>query len=451
MLWLLPWLSLSVQAAPAVDGGAQVSATARVGTHGCMSTPTDCAWLDFNDAAVVSPWVSARPNDQVSARAALDLRLHGPASGHGLSASTKQQPWSLRMRDAWVSSRSEHTDLKVGIQRIAWGEAQGISVVDTINPLNLEDPTRLDQRLSVLAASFTAHTETLAFTAVAVPYFVPAALPAVDVDLMTDGSDLFDDRFIGDDTIQLGEVESRPDVPRDGLSDTAVAARLRWTPSFGDFGVSWHAGRDSLPQVAGDVTLIGYQTKANRVDVGVPLAYPRQHTYGLTARSALPADITVWAEAALTMPQRTVAQPRANQLSALANLGIIEDVPDPIPETETQDGEPVTRWVIGLDRPLGPVRVVGQWLHGLFTERKQADLKDYALVGIRWTITPTIRLDGTTATDMDGHLTDVGITILHGDNAEITIATTQIRGSDESTLSGLKAASNVRTQVSMQF
>lgn len=451
MLWLLPWFGLSAHAGPAIDGGAEVSATARVGTNGCTSNPSACDWLSFNDAAVVSPWVSARPNTQVSARAALDLRLHGPSSGHGLESSTQQQPWSLRLRDAWVSARSPHTDIKLGVQRIAWGEAQGISVVDTVNPLNLEDPTRLDQRLSVLAASFTAHTETLSFTAVVVPYFVPAALPAVEADLMADASDLFDERFTGGERLELGSMDARPDVPNDGLSDTAIAARVRWTPSFADMGVSWHAGRDSLPQVAGDMSLLGYQTKANRVDVGVPLAYPRQHTYGLTTRTSLPADITAWAEAAVTMSQRTVARPQASQLEALQTLGIIESVPTPIPETETQDGEPITRWIVGLDRPFGPVRLVGQWLHGLFTERRQADLRDYALVGIRWTITPTIRLDANTATDMDGHMTDIGLTVLHGDHAEITVATTQIDGSEDSTLSGLKAASNVRTQVSMQF
>ena len=451
MFWLLPWLGLSAYAGPAMESGATVSATARAGTRGCASAPSTCQWLSFNDAAVVSPWVSARPNDQVSARAALDLRLHGPSSGHGLEPTTQQLPWSVRIRDAWVAARSSHTELRLGVQRIAWGEAQGISVVDTINPLNLEDPTLLDQRLSTLAATFTAHTETLSLTAVVVPTFVPAALPAVDVDLMAGADDLFDERFTGGKTLELGSMEARPDVPEDGLSNTAVAARLRWTPRFADFGLSWHAGRDSLPQVAGTVGLLGYQTKSDRVDVAVPLAYPRQHTYGFTTRTALPADVTAWAEAAVTIPQRTVAQPLSSQLEALETLGVIDSVPRPIPETETQDGEPITRWVIGLDRPFGSVRVVGQWLHGFFTERQQSDLKDYALVGLRWTLTPTLRLDANTATDMDGHMTDVGLTILHGDHAEITIATTQIRGSEDSTLAGLEAASNVRTRFTMQF
>ena len=48
-------------------------------------------------------------------------------------------------------------------------------------------------------------------------------------------------------------------------------------------------------------------------------------------------------------------------------------------------------------------------------------------------------------------MTDVGLTILHGDHAEITIATTQISGSEDSTLAGLEAAPNVRTRFTMQF
>ena len=447
MLWLLPWLGLSAYAGPAMEGGATVSATARAGTRGCASAPSTCQWLSFNDAAVVSPWVSARPNDQVSARAARDLRLHGRASG----PVSRRLRSSCRSPSAFAmlgSPRSSHTELRLGVAHRS-GVRQGISVVDTINPLN-RGP-RFDQRLSTLAASFTAHTETLSLTAVVVPTFVPAALPAVDVDLMAGADDLFDERFTGGKTLELGSMEARPDVPEDGLSNTAVAARLRWTPRFADFGLSWHAGRDSLPQIAGTVGLLGYQTKSDRVDVAAPLAYPRQHTYGFTTRAALPADVTAWAEAAVTVPQRTVAQPLSSQLEALETLGVIDSVPRPIPETETQDGEPITRWIVGLDRPFGSVRVVGQWLHGFFTERRQSDLKDYALVGLRWTLTPTLRLDANTATDMDGHMTDVGLTILHGDHAEITIATTQISGSEDSTLAGLEAASNVRTRFTMQF
>ena len=438
-------------AADTVSWGGEIAATARVSTSGCIDQPDRCQWTHFNDTAVVSPWVSAKPNDQVSARAEIALRFHGEGRGHGLESDTEQMPWSIRIRDAWVSARTEHTELKLGVQRIAWGVAQGISVVDTINPLNLEDPTRLDRRLSTLSGVFTAHTETLSISGVFVPFFVPAALPEADVDLMAGADDLFDERFTGRKNLELGELESRPDVPQDSLKGTAVAVRLRWTPPAGDFALSWHAGRDSLPQVAGDLSLLGYQTKSDRVDVGVPLAYPRVHTYGFTARTELPQDVTAWVETAAQVTQQTSVRPRKNQLEALETVGVIDSVPSPIPETEMQDGEPIIRWIVGADRPFGPVRVVAQWLHGFFTERRQADLNDYGLLGLRWTITPTLRLDTNTASDFKGHMVDAGITFLHGDAAEITVAATHIGGPSDSALGGLKSASNLRTTLSMRF
>jgi len=450
-LWLPLLASTSGALASDTNWGAQISATARAGIHGCTGGPQSCQWIHFNDTAVVSPWVSAKPNDQVSAKAEVDLRFHGPGSGYGLGSTTKQTPWSLRFRDAWVSARSDHTELRMGVQRIAWGVAQGVSVVDTVNPLNLEDPTQLDQRLSTLSGVFTAHTETLSITGVFVPFFVPAALPSVDVDLMSSAKDIFDERFTGGQEMELGQLESRPDIPINTIENASMAAQVRWTPSVGDFTLSWHSGRDSLPQVAGELRLLGYQTKQNRVDVGVPLAYPRVHTYGFTARSQLPADITAWAEMAVSIGQRTTVKPSKRQLEDLERLGAIESAPDPIPQTETQDGRPVFKWIAGADRPFGPVRVVAQWLHGFVTERSQDDVNDYGLVGLRWNVTPIIRLDTNVATDLDGHLVNFGVTFLHADTAEITVATTHINGPNSSSLGGLKAASNIRTGISMRF
>ena len=91
--------------------------------------------------------------------------------------------------------------------------------------------------------TYAAHTKTLSLTAVVVPTFVPAALPAVDVDLMAGADDLFDERFTGGKTLELGSMEAEPDVPEDGLSNTAVAARLRWTPRFADFGLMARGAR----------------------------------------------------------------------------------------------------------------------------------------------------------------------------------------------------------------
>ena len=449
--WLAVALLPPAAHASGVEAGAEVTATARVGTHGCMNDPGSCEWIDFRDAAVVSPWVSASPNDSVQARAHIDLRLHGPGDGHGLESQVNTQPWSLRVRDAWVAARGQHTELKIGAQRIAWGVANGVSVVDTINPLNLENPTQFDQRLSLFSGVATAHTETLSLSGIVAPFFVPAALPSADVDLMSTADDLLSSSVPGAGDITLGELASRPTAPSDSIKNTTVGVQLRWTPAAGDFALSWHHGRDSLPQVNGDILLVGYQTNTNAIDVGVPLTYPKIDVLGFTARAPLFAELTGWLETAVTFPEATSAAPSLAQLDGLTKLGTIEAVPDPIPITTTQDGAPILKWIIGVERPFGPLRVTGQWMHGFFTERSQADVRDYALLGLRWTITDVVRLDANGASNFDGHLVNLGCTFLHADTVELSFGTTHIDGTESSAFGGLGVASNLYSRATMRF
>jgi hypothetical protein len=444
----------TAQATDSVQAGASVSGTARVGISECADSIGGCPWINFHDTAVFSPWFTAAPNPNVSARAHVDVRLHGPAGAHGLEDTKNpdaHQPWSLRVRDAWVSARGEHTELKVGAQRIAWGVANGMSVVDTVNPLNLEDPSRFDQRLSTFSMSTTAHTETWSITGIIVPFFVPAALPQANVALMAGAEDLFDQRFTGSESIQVSGLSSRPQAPTDSIQNTSVATQIRWTPTIGDFALSWHHGKDSLPQVSGDVILVGYQTKNDEVDVGVPLVYPTIDIWGFTGRGEVFSDITVWVETAVLFPEQTQASPSAAQLDSLVKLGTISSVPEPIPTSITQDGVPYSKWIAGIERPFGSTTLTAQWLHGFFTERQAEDLKDYGLLGLRWTVSPTIRLDANTASDFQGGFGDLSITYLHADNAEISFGGTYIQGPTTSAFSGLHGASNLRTSMTMAF
>lgn len=451
---LSAWLSFALTASAADSGvhsGADISAAARIGTNGCASDIAECEWVNFRDAAVFSPWASAKPNPNVAARGAMDIRVHGPGAGHADLTAPNQTPWSLRVSDAWVSGRSAHTNLTVGVQRIAWGVGQGYSLVDTLNPINLEDPTRFDRRLSVPALDITAHTGPVSFSGVILPFFVPAALPDLPLDLLTGASDLFDSRFSDGNAIDVGSLETRPEIPANTLAETGFATRLRYSPPVGDFALSWHHGRDSLPQVAGDVVLVGFQTKTDAVDVGVPLAFPKQDLFGFTARSSLFGGLNAWGEVLLVLPERTRAAPTAAQLASLVQLGVIDAAPSPIPETITQDGEPLWKWMLGLDGAIGPVRLTTQWLHGFITERSQADLKDYALLTAQWTALPTVRIDATAVSDFRGHVLTAGLTVLHADEVEITMGATAIDGPEGTSLAGLKSASNVHTAVKVSF
>ena len=437
--------------AESITAGASATATARVGTHGCVDQPSECEWLSFRDAATFSPWVKSEPNTNVAAKGALTFRVHGDGTGHADPMAAETAEWSLRVTDAWVSTRTPNANFTLGIQRIAWGVAQGYSLVDTVNPLDLENPTRFDQRLSSLASDLTLHSETFAASVIVVPFFVPAALPANDSSLTLSAQDLLDERFTGSRTLQIGDLETRPMIPSDVLGETSVATRVRFSPQAGDFALSWHHGRDSLPQVAGDVVLVGFQTKQDAVDVGVPLVFPKRHVLGFTARGGLPGSLTGWAETVVILPENTAAAPTEAQLAGLVNLGVLDAIPDPIPQTVTQDGEPVWKWLLGLDRGVGSVQLTAQWLHGFVTERQQADLSDYALFSAQWAALPTVRLDALGATDFKGHLVNFGVTALHADTAEITVGASIIDGPDDSALAAIKTASNLHTTVTMRF
>jgi len=408
----------------AFDSGGTISTRIRVAPDGSL--------LDFHDSAMVEPWVQARPDSRVTARGALSLRMH---PGTNLTAfedadsAATVLPLSLRLTDAWLMARHERTHLKLGVQRIPWGVGTGISVVDTVNPWDLSNPTRFDQRLSVPAAQLVYARESVSAEFVTVPVFVPSLMPSSGVDLLAGGADLFDAESTGAGDLEINSMESRLSVPGTDVLSGSVAGRLRFSGARMDAALLWYHGIDSLPQVSGEVVLTGFQTDTGRVDVGVPMAYPEVDVGGLTVKGALFSDITGWVEVSVVLPSETSATASQSQLEALQRLGTIETVPDPLPVTVTQDGQPYFRWLTGVDRFLGPVYLNVQWLHGFPTERQQSELSDYGLVLIRYTVTPTVRLSVHGVSDGEGWLSGGEIALLYADNLELDLGVTLVGSS----------------------
>ena len=437
---------VGVAAAEETTAGATVSTNLRLSPTG--------SWLDFRDGAVFSPWASAAPSAQVRARGAVDLRLHNLADFDTLDAASdpaQSQPWSLRFVDAWVAARGEHLTVKLGAQRIAWGVGSGISVVDNLNPIDLEDPTRFDARLSVPAIHSQLSAGSLALEAAWVPFFTPAAMPASGVSLTAGAADLFDAEATGAGAVEINTLQTRLTLPDSGLLSGAVGGRARWSGARADAALSWYSGRDSLPQVSGEVLLTGFQTDSARVDVGIPMLYPRIDIGGLEVKGELLGGSSGWAEVALVLPSATSAAPSAAQLESLEKLGTIEEVPDPIPTTVTQDGQPYARWLVGLDRSVGPVYLNAQWLHGFPTERQGVDLRDYALLAARWSITPVVRLDLSGASDGAGWMAGGALRWLHGDALELSAGYVGIGGPPESALSSFSSVSHGRLGAEVVF
>ncbi len=439
-----------------VSGGGRVESHLRMATTGC--TPQylgDCAWLDFRDTAVLGGWAKARPSDAVVAYGAVDFRLHQGVSAELLDDTAQPEQvinGSIRVQDAWVELRGvgvEAADLRIGVQTIRWGVGAGLHVVDNVNPWNLENPVALDARLPVPAAQLLLHRGAVAFEVVAVPLSFPAALPVDGVELVPTDTDLLDsDAFDG---TEVGGLEARVEPPERTLADGAAGARLAWAAPFGDLAASFYHGVDSLPQASGEMILTGFQTDQNRVDIAVPLIYPRVDVVGLEARGELFADIAGWVEVAGVLPSRARVTASETQLESLATLGTIDEVPDPLPELVTQDGEPYVKAVAGLSRGFGRVFLVGQWLYGYPTERQRADLRHYASLSARITVADPVVFSLRTLSDFGGWLVAGELAILHGDAAELTLGGAWVEGPSDSALGAFRGVSHVGAGAKLVF
>lgn len=459
-------LSLAALALPAgavdADAGGRVGSHLRLALVDCDQDPWACPLLDYGDTAVLGGWARASVGSRAHARIDVDLRVH-----HAVEASTIEESSdpmavvgaSWRVHEAVIDLREvglKGLDLELGVQRAPWGVADGFHVVDRINPWDLENPLALDARLPVPMARALLHKGSVQIEGAWVPIAWPAVLPRQGVDLLPGAEDMIgEDSDFGStfDEVTVNEVEARIEAPSRILGNMGGGARLSWAAPFGDLAATYFHGRDSLPQADGEMVLTGFQTDGNRVDVAVPLTYPLIDVVGLEARGALVADIGAWVEAAVVFPERTVAKASRTQLEALEGLGTIDEVPDPIPNVVTQDGQPYPTWVVGLDRGFGRVYLNLQWVHGFPTERQRSELEDYASLAARITISDTVLLSLQALGDVraQGVMATADLELLHGDAAEIVLGAAWVQAVEGSTLYAFRGASQVHTGISLAF
>jgi len=445
-----------------VDVGGHVGSHLRLGLQDCGDGPWDCPLLDYGDTAVVGGWARAKLNPRAHAALAVDLRLHHAVQAEIMDETTDPMAVlgaSWRVQRAVVDLREvglKALDLELGVQKVPWGTADGLHVVDRVNPWDLENPLALDARLPVPVARALLHRGPVQLEGVWVPIAWPAVLPRQGVELLPGAEDMvgegsdFGDTFDG---VSVNEIEARVEPPDRTLDNMGGGARLSWAAARGDLAASYWHGRDSLPQADGEMILTGFQTSDSRVDVAVPLRYPVVDVVGLEARGELFADIGGWVEAAVVFPERTVAKASQTQLEALERLGTIDEVPDPVPNVVTQDGEPYPTWVLGIDRGFGRVYLNLQWLHGFPTERQREDLQDYASVAARVTLADTVILSLRALGDVRGAgvLGVADLELLHADAASIVIGGAWVQAVEGSSLYSFRGASQAHGGVTLEF
>ena len=427
-----------------------VGANLHLGVLTCGGNVGDCPFLEFQDLAVVGGHVGGEPSESV--RFQLDglFRLHQGTEVHNVEDTDDVrsiQPWSVDINEAWIAAEGNHVDVRIGQQRFAWGVADGINPVDVVNPYDLRDPTRFDRRLGIPAARVILHAKQAALDLAYVPMFRPARLPE-SLDVLENADELFNFDDVGGGDVDIGEFETRTTVPDNRIGFNALAARASVSAPFADMAASFYYGRNSLQGVGGEARLVGF---GNSVDVGIPVVWPRQIIGGLEAKGPLFLDIAGWFETAVVFPERLTVTANRAQLESLIPLNIIDEVPDPMPEAVTQDGEPYVRTVVGLERFIGRFIINVQWMHGLPTERTKDALRDYAAMGVLLTASDVTRITLRGLTDGEGFLAGADVELLHADAMTVTIGSTIIIADPLLALGLIMPLSNVSASVELKF
>lgn len=446
--------------------GGYLESTLNLGVGDCGGG--DCRFLNFRNLNVLGVALEATPSDAVEVQAAVDIRnlnFTEIEALDDLGDADRVQPVNFRFRAAWVALYDflvPRLDLMVGAQRHAWGVADAWVPTDRIDPFDLEDPTRFDRRLSPPSVRLAYTAGPVRLEAAVLPLFVPGALPveSFDITSLGDPQEVFSlAEFRGSGQPSIALTETPTETPAPALENVQTAARVVWDSPIGHLEASWYRGFDSLPQARGEARLTGFQT-ADRVDLGVPLRYPRLQMVGAAWRGHVGGGVSAWVEAAVLFPEEAALTASQAQLEQLVRLGRLDELPDPLPRMVLQSDEPYPNVVAGLDYavPDGPYLNL-QYLYGFLTERSLGDQHHYGLLGVRWPF-----LDGRLALDLRGGVEVVdfqtdglgwlaggGLTYLHGDAVEVELATTWLGGQERTTLVRFENLSNVRLRVAVRF
>ena len=467
-LVLVAWAAPRPAAAEGLHFGGYVESNLQLGVGDCGGSAGGCEFLNFRNLNLVGLKVEATFGAWAAARADLAIRnlnFTEIETFSDLGSADEVQPVDFRVVEAYIALYDLFTpglDLVVGAQRLAWGTADGFNPTDRLNPYDLEDPTRFDCRLSSPAVVLGYQAGPVRIELVALPLFQPAALPveSFDVTSLGDPSQVFDlpDLRSGR-SLEVGKVEMPVHPPDFTLENIQFAARISWRSPIGDLAVSYFRGFDSLPQGMGKARLTGFASM-DRVDLGVPLGFPRTQVLGATYRGHLVGTLAAWCEIAVVFPEEAVLLADATQLDQLVRLSLLEAVPDPIPSMTMQQDTPYVNAIAGfeVDLPGGGYLNV-QYLYGFLTERSAADLHHYVLLALRWRF-----LDGRLAlsaragvevADLEpgglGWMASGGLAYLHGDAVEVELGASFQGGQERSTLYVYRNLSNLRLRVAVKF
>jgi len=307
----------------------------------------------------------------VSDKVSYSLRADGFASPDSLSLADNaglfpeasslgtpqgSEPFELVLYEASVKVSDfllKNLDLTVGKQRISWGTADKMNVVDNLNPVDLAnffsfDPDYFAERRPQTALNLEYYlSETTKLQLVWLLERQYSPLPKGFATLLAGAG-------------MAGTVHLESQEPL--LKNTSFGLRFSTALGKMDLGLSYYSGNFHLP------VMLGLAWSPTGTDLGLYFGYPGQQVFGLDLAGEV-AGVGLWAEAAYVVPERWQG---FLKMPVIIN-GELMTINQTFPVFERG----FTRFVLGADTTLAigsGVYLNVQYLRGLFDESSHASL-----------------------------------------------------------------------------
>lgn len=451
-------------AAETLDFSGSISST--FGVH-VLSCDPDCVMLNYENRNIFELALDADLGPSVAARAGLSLRnTNRPDLGRAEDAADIANIQDLRVlvTDAWVTGYDvgvDGLDIRVGAQTQRWGTGDGFSPSDRLNPFDLSDPLYFDQRLATPAVLTSYHAGGLTFSASWMPFFVPSLISerVIRSAVSADAADDIDlDMNLSGDSPTIENVRTRVELPTQTIAESALAFRLAFAAPIADFALGYYYGRDTLPQLSGEVIPENFFS-GTTTDLVVNMRYPRIQMIAAETRAPIGAAWTGWIDAALIIPNSTRVFITRSRLQDLERLGAIDEAPDEDISATIQTGEPYVNFLVGADRAIGSNLYLNfQYLHGFLFERNPEDQHHYALLTLRapameapFEIEVRGGVEANQPFDAFGFLSQLRLTYRHADRLEFTALGSVQTGQNGTTLGMFTGLSELRLKAAASF
>lgn len=277
-----------------------------------------------------------------------------------LNDKSNVEPLALELREAYIEFYGfllEDLDLKVGKQRISWGTADGMNPTDNLNPEDLEDPLDFKRKLGVNSLKLSYYLNSVTFTGIVIPIFVPAVFPSTLA--LSQGSQLS-----LPPGMTLRNMTDDITLPETKLKNSIGAAKISWNIFNYDMSLSYLYGRDDIP-IANRIDITAVD--ATNLDVNISMKYPKMYVVGYDIAGSI-GEVGVWAELGCFLSEKVEMETYTNGIFTQKET-VLEDTV-------------YFKYVIGSDYTFkGGYYVNIQFLHGFFIERG-SNLGNYIMTGI---------------------------------------------------------------------